>query len=195
MTALIAVVVMHNLNNEFVVLTLQGLTNSVPDLHIVTYIRWVAIRYHLIQILQWKQNKDNQYYDMGKKFICLPFKLVCMEWSESKSELKFWIQYVDKPPVQIFGAIRATSGAFKHIVISAWWHGRVILNTSTMKLYIKTLNFISFHFHFTYIQHHLSQIDFLVVDNSRLTWGLKMRPIPGIIVTSKYWSREEHQMP
>ena len=52
MTALIAVVVMHNLNNEFVVLAFQGLANSVPDLHVVTYIRWVAICYHLIQILQ-----------------------------------------------------------------------------------------------------------------------------------------------
>ena len=52
MTALIAVVVMHNLNNEFVVLALQGLANSVPDLYVVTYIRWVTICYHLIQILQ-----------------------------------------------------------------------------------------------------------------------------------------------
>ena len=56
---------------------------------------------------------------MVKKFICLPFKLVHLEWSENKSELKFWIQYVDKPPVQIFGVIRATSGALKHIAISA----------------------------------------------------------------------------
>ena len=165
MTALIAVVVMHNLNNEFVVLTLQGLANSVPDLHVVTYIRWVAICYHLIQILQWKQNKDNRNQEMVKKFICLPLKLVHLEWSESKSELKFWIQYVDKPPVQIFGAIMATSGALKHIAISAWWHERVILNSITMKLYIKKLNFIFFHFHITYLRYHLSQIDFFVVDN------------------------------
>lgn len=86
MTALIAVVVMHNLNDKFVVLTLQGLANSVPDLHIVTYIRRVAICYHLIQILQWKEKKDNQNCEKDKKFIIVYRPFTSKHWLT----IEFW---------------------------------------------------------------------------------------------------------
>ena len=36
-------------------------------------------------------------------------KLVMLEWSGSKSDDKYGISMLKNPPVQIFGAIRATS--------------------------------------------------------------------------------------
>ena len=100
-------------------------------------------------------------------------KLVLLEWPESKSNGRFGFSMLKNPPVQIFGAIGATSGVWQHIAIFAWWHVQVIFNSSSIKLYIKILNFIFFHCHIilkkflsNIISHTLKlypNIDFLIL--------------------------------
>ena len=53
---------------------------------------------------------------------------------------------MENHPVQFFGAIWATSGIWQHIAIFAWWDVQVIFNPDTIKLDIKKLNFIFYHF-------------------------------------------------
>ena len=52
-------------------------------------------------------------------------------WSESKSDCKFGFSMLKNSTVRKFGAIRATSGVWQHIVIFAWWHVHVISRGST----------------------------------------------------------------
>ena len=61
----------------------------------------------------------------------LLLKLVLLEWSESKSDLKFGFSMLKNPPVQIFRAIGATSGIWQHFVIFAWWHVHGVSRDST----------------------------------------------------------------
>ena len=58
-------------------------------------------------------------------------KLVLLEWSESKSDWEFGFSMLNNHPVQIFGAIGATSDVWQHVVTFAWWHMQVILRGST----------------------------------------------------------------
>ena len=46
-------------------------------------------------------------------------------------QYKYGFSRLKNPPVQFFGAIRATSGVWQHIAIFAWWRVHVILRGST----------------------------------------------------------------
>ena len=89
-------------------------------------------------------------------------KLVFLEWSGSKSDIKFGFICWQNHPEQVFGSIGATSGVWQHIAIFAWqWHAQVIFNPSTIELYIKNLKFIVVYSIFTFfrkipLQYHLT---------------------------------------
>ena len=86
---------------------------------------------------------------------------------------------LNNPPVQNFGAWRATSGIWQHITVFAWWHMQVIFNPSTIKLHIKNWILFSYLFHII-TKKSFSDISPHIVNNIlssiNLSWYWKSLP-------------------